>query len=286
MWTNRRLIYAKHAQLPTPFYYKGELKMYYSARDNENRSYISFFNLNPDTFEVIYDHEKPILSYGSPGRFYDSGVMPSCVVLEDNTLYLFYTGWSRSVTVPYQQAIGIALSRDGVNFSPLSGPIIGRSIDDPYIVNSANVVYHKDFHPERDGIGPKYKMIYSSGRCWSGDKPIYGLKCACTSNLWEWTNKTFLVGSNDEILSRSTLFNDYLLYSSKKVDTNYRMESYNIKTGERSFSGKMVLMPSKDGWDSEMICYPYVWEYNRKTYMFYNGNGYGKTGIGVVEWTN
>ena len=39
---------------------------------------------------------------------------------------------------------------------------------------------------------------------------------------------------------------------------------------------------SESGWDSEMVCYPYVFEYNDKLYMLYNGNGYGKTGIGLA----
>ena len=40
---------------------------------------------------------------------------------------------------------------------------------------------------------------------------------------------------------------------------------------------------SKDGWDSEMICYPCIFDYLDNRYMFYNGNGYGKTGFGVAR---
>ena len=39
---------------------------------------------------------------------------------------------------------------------------------------------------------------------------------------------------------------------------------------------------SEDGWDSEMICYPYVFDHDGKKYMLYNGNGYGKTGFGLA----
>ena len=38
---------------------------------------------------------------------------------------------------------------------------------------------------------------------------------------------------------------------------------------------------SPNGWDSEMICYPYVFDHGRNRYMLYNGNGYGKTGFGL-----
>jgi hypothetical protein len=37
-----------------------------------------------------------------------------------------------------------------------------------------------------------------------------------------------------------------------------------------------------DGWDSEMICYPYVFEHGAHMYMLYNGNNYGQTGFGLA----
>ena len=37
------------------------------------------------------------------------------------------------------------------------------------------------------------------------------------------------------------------------------------------------------GWDSEMICYPFVFLYEQEVYMLYNGNSYGKTGIGLAK---
>ena len=39
---------------------------------------------------------------------------------------------------------------------------------------------------------------------------------------------------------------------------------------------------SLSGWDSEMICYPCVFEHHDRMYMLYNGNDYGKTGFGLA----
>ena len=39
---------------------------------------------------------------------------------------------------------------------------------------------------------------------------------------------------------------------------------------------------SDDGWDSEMICYPFVFDHKGKRYMLYNGNDYGKKGFGLA----
>jgi predicted GH43/DUF377 family glycosyl hydrolase len=39
---------------------------------------------------------------------------------------------------------------------------------------------------------------------------------------------------------------------------------------------------STTGWDSEMIEYAFVFEHKRKKYMLYNGNDYGREGIGLA----
>ena len=40
--------------------------------------------------------------------------------------------------------------------------------------------------------------------------------------------------------------------------------------------------PSESGCDSEMICYPCLFDFEGKRYMTYNGNEYGKTGFGIA----
>jgi hypothetical protein len=39
---------------------------------------------------------------------------------------------------------------------------------------------------------------------------------------------------------------------------------------------------SAEGWDSEMQAYPAVVSYKDKTYLFYNGNNYGRAGFGYA----
>jgi len=42
---------------------------------------------------------------------------------------------------------------------------------------------------------------------------------------------------------------------------------------------------SKEGWDSNMTAYPYVFSLNKKHYMLYNGNYFGRDGFGYAELT-
>ena len=40
--------------------------------------------------------------------------------------------------------------------------------------------------------------------------------------------------------------------------------------------------PSDDGWDSQMQCYPHVFNSNGTVYMLYNGNEFGRGGFGLA----
>jgi hypothetical protein len=39
---------------------------------------------------------------------------------------------------------------------------------------------------------------------------------------------------------------------------------------------------SDDGWDSVMLAYPFVYEHRGRKLLFYNGNGFGESGIGYA----
>ncbi|MBW3593603.1 MAG: hypothetical protein KY396_07900, partial [Actinobacteria bacterium] len=43
------------------------------------------------------------------------------------------------------------------------------------------------------------------------------------------------------------------------------------------------LAPAASGWDSVMTTYPWVHRHTDRTYLFYNGNGFGETGFGWAE---
>jgi putative glycosyltransferase len=49
----------------------------------------------------------------APGAFDDAGAMPHSVIEIDGAIYLYYTGCSLTVAVPFTLHIGLAVSRDG-----------------------------------------------------------------------------------------------------------------------------------------------------------------------------
>ena len=40
---------------------------------------------------------------------------------------------------------------------------------------------------------------------------------------------------------------------------------------------------SVNGWDSEMVEYPFVFKHKKEVYMLYNGDQFGKTGFGIAR---
>jgi predicted GH43/DUF377 family glycosyl hydrolase len=45
---------------------------------------------------------------------------------------------------------------------------------------------------------------------------------------------------------------------------------------------KAGISVSETGWDSEMMCYPHIFECDGKVYLLYNGNEFGKHGFGIA----
>ena len=43
---------------------------------------------------------------------------------------------------------------------------------------------------------------------------------------------------------------------------------------------------SDDGWDSQMQCYPHVFECDERILMLYNGNEFGRYGFGLAVLRN
>ena len=42
------------------------------------------------------------------------------------------------------------------------------------------------------------------------------------------------------------------------------------------------LSAGTDAWESSMVAYPCVFEWDGRRYMLYNGNDYGRTGVGLA----
>jgi predicted GH43/DUF377 family glycosyl hydrolase len=277
-----------HAAVPFAECVKDNLfRVYFSTRDKYNRSHVAYVEIDIQKPQTIINlSEKPILLPGNLGAFDDSGVMLSWITDYKEHKYLYYIGWNLGVTVPFRNSIGLAISRkDNLNFTRYSeGPIIDRSLTEPHFCASSCVIKESQ----------KFKMWYLSCVKWElvNDKPQhwYNIKYAESNDGVNWIrNGTVCIdfkSIHEYAISRPSVIKDDKIY---KMWYSYRGSSYRIGYAESNdginwtrLDEQVGIDVSNEGWDSEMIEYPYVFDHKDKRYMLYNGNGYGKTGFGLA----
>jgi hypothetical protein len=285
-----------HAQVPTVLVKNDVLRIFYADRTPANQSFTTYLDVaRDDPSRVVYLHKKPILPSGRKGTFDDDGVMPAFVIEERGRVYLYYNGWNRRVTVPFHNATGLAVSEDGGDtFTRLfDGPILDRVPLEPYIAVTPCVL--KD--------GDDWLMWYSSGVDWVevAGKPeaVYVIKHAHSRDGIHWERPNILsviprhpgeAFSHPTVIKVGDLYRMwYCVRDSEDYHDgrgSYRIGYAESRTG-REFQRRdddAGITASDSGWDSTMICYPYVVSVDDRTYLFYNGNGFGQSGIGYAIW--
>jgi hypothetical protein len=283
---------ASHAAVPVPHLIDARrLRIYFGPRDEAGRTRTAFLDVDPDEpSRVLGLHDRPALDLGERGTFDDSGAMPSCLVAQDGALYLFYIGWNRSVTVPYRNAIGLAVSTDGgTSFTRVHhGPVLDRSQLEPYFVTTPFVRYESG----------TWRMWYASATGWVDDppNPVYVIKYAESVNGVDWRRENVTCiepKSANEANGRpwvERIGDSYLMWYSYRGVHRFRndpAESYRIGYAESADGVRwerkdeqVGISPSESGWDSEMLAYPAVYEHRGIRHLLYNGNGFGRSGIG------
>jgi hypothetical protein len=289
---------ASHAQVPTVLVKQDFIRSYFAGRDAQGKSSTSYVDLDRDDPQrVLRISRGPVLTMGKPGTFDDDGVMPSDVVPVGNRLYLYYSGWNQRTRVPYHNSTGLAVSDDGgESFTRMfEGPIMDRTPEEPYIAVTPCVLRE----------GSLWRMWYISGVRWEEVhgkyEPIYVIKYAQSTDgiRWERPNVLCVEQRHElEAFSRPWAIKSsgtYRMWFCCRDSRDYRdgAGSYRMGYAESSDGLRWKRMDrhsgidvSAEGWDSKMVCYPNVVELGGRLYLFYNGNGHGRSGFGYAMWSD
>jgi len=279
-----------HASVPIAEHIEGDLfRVYFSARDAKHRSVTTSLVMNVNSPNVIIERPSTIaLSPGALGEFDDSGAMGSWITHHKGNKYFYYIGWNLGSTVPFRNSIGLSIACNKEGFQRYSpGPIVDRTPFEPHFCASCCVL--KD--------GNKWRMWYLSCTEWfmqSNDKPEhrYHIKYAESKDGINWDRQGIIsidyLDQNEIAISRPSVILDAgiwkMWFSYRSVDLSYRIGYAQSNDGINWDRTKgAVLDVSDDGWDSEMVAYPYVFEHKGQRYMLYNGNDYGRTGFGLAR---
>lgn len=276
-----------HAAVPVVEQLQGSLcKVYFSSRDAQGRSHTGYVVLDlMRPHEILDLSSAPVLRPGALGTFSDSGAMGTWLVQWEGRRYFYYIGWNLGVTVPFRNSIGLAIADARGPFVPVaSGPLVDRTMREPHFCASCCVI------PDAD----VWRMWYLSCTGWfevNGRlQHHYHLKYAESDDGVHWRRDGHVAidfnAPDEYAISRPTVLRDGALW---KMWYSTRGLAYRIGYAESSdgmnwdrMDDRAGITPSRDGWDSEMIEYPVVFQNGGRSYMFYNGNGYGKSGFGLA----
>jgi hypothetical protein len=297
MWQKRGLLIgepvgvswaATHAALPVvESLADGRLRVYVSARDEQGRARIGYCEGEPDDPGSRWSWSRQaVLGLGELGSFDDAGVTSSCLVPHDGRKFLYYTGWTRGVTVPFYLFAGLAVSDDGgETFQRVSrAPILERTDVDPFLTASPFVLVER-------GV---WRMWYVSASGWrAGDlepRHDYHIRYAESRDGIRWDRRGAVCidfqHPGEHAIARPCVIRDGRAY---RMWYAWRGARYRIGYAESSdgiswtrMDDRAGITASESGWDSEMIEYPIVFERHGRLNMLYNGNGYGRTGCGLA----
>ena len=174
-----------------------------------------------------------------------------------------------------------------------SGPILSYSIDEPFILSGPKIRYYNN----------EWYLFYIAGKKWILDnekpEPVYTIRMATSKDGIEWNkqNREIIpvkIEDNEAQASPDVFFykGKYHMFFCYRYSANYRGKQNGYRIGYASSNdllnwqrddNKAGIDVSQDGWDSEMISYPHVFELDGEVYMFYLGNQVGKYGFGLAK---
>lgn len=289
------------AQAPSVLVFDNFVRVYFACRPkpDENGQYVSytgFVDLNRSNLtEILNVSHEPILPLGDIGTFDEFGIYPTSVIRKGTDVIAYYGGWTRCESVPYNVSIGMAISKDdGVTFSKLGpGPLISYSVNEPMTVSGPKIRRFKD----------KWLLWYVTGKKWiqglNRPESVFKIRMAESEDGINWTRQDRDI-INDKLEENECQASPDVIFANGKYHMFYCYKySFDFRNRERGYrigyaystdmynwtrdDDKAGIDVSEEGWDSEMISYPHVFELDGKTYMFYLGNQVGKNGFGLAE---
>ena len=277
-----------HAANPLPVHLAGDVyRVFYSGRDERNRSSVGAVDIDIVRREVVQDHHAPFFEHGPEGSFHADGVSIGNCYTAGGVRYMLFMGWQTPPGGHWRGDIGrlvvhpdLRLTLDG------EGPYLSSDAVDPVSLSYPWV----EAWP-----GGGFRMWYGSTVTWDAGngEMLHVINAAASADGQAWRREGQAIPSAlgvAQAFSRPTV--------ARAADGSLEMWfSYRSGAGEKYRIGYALsedgrrwrlaladtgLTVSAEGWDSEMIEYPFVWEHGGQQYMLYNGNGHGKTGFGLA----
>ncbi len=292
------------AKSPQALVFDDFVRIYFCAqKKTANSKYLScpmYVDFDKSMTHMLALSEHSVIQPGELGHFDEHGIFPFSVTRDDDSIIAYTSGWSRRTSVSVDMSIGFAKSTDqGVSFKRFGagGPVMAANQHEPMMVADAFVLK----------INGSYHMWYIFGSHWqkkSADgaaERFYKIAYAHSMDgiHWQRTGKTIIDEKiPDECQALPTVIyaaGKYHMYFCYRSAYDFRQNSKNAYRLGYAWSDDLISWTRDDGeagielsdsgWDSEMMCYPNLFETDGQIYLLYNGNEFGRYGFGLARLT-
>lgn len=293
----------EYAQAPQVLVFDDFVRIYFSSRTKDVSgkylSHISYVDMEKDLHTIRDLSSQTIIPLGDLGSFDEHGIFPFNVIRVKNKVYGYISGINRKLSVPIDTAIGLAISEDdGSTFTRIGmGPILASSLHEPAMIGDPFVMRCENtFH-----------MFYIFAVRWirNAEKDgaparVYKIAHAVSDDGITWMRDSKLiipdVLNSDECQAIPTVayisdqYHMYFCFRQAIDFRNNKNNSYRIGYAKSNDlvewirdDSKVGIDISKEGWDSEMMCYPHIFNLDGTWYLLYNGNEFGRFGFGLAK---
>jgi predicted GH43/DUF377 family glycosyl hydrolase len=291
----------EYTQSPSVVVFDTFVRVYFCSRtlpDSTGRynSYVGYIDLDKNNlFNITGVSKEPLLALGEIGAFDEYGIYPASAIRVGNEIRIYFGGITRCETVPFNAAIGGAISSDGTNFTKMGpGPVVSYTLDEPFVIGSPKIRYFNN----------TWYLWYAAGCKWNktekGTQPVYKIRCAVSQDGINWTKQNVNVldsvleedecQASADVIFRNGKFHMFFSYrynygfmeKGRGYRTGYAV-STDLQNWERQDEKAGFFPSAGDGWDSESVSYSHLFELNGEIYSLYQGNYIGKEGIGIAK---
>ena len=276
-----------HAANPLAVHLNGDVfRVFYSGRDSQKRSSVGAVDIDIMKREIICDHPEPFFLHGPEGSFFADGVSIGCIFQAGAVRRMLFMGWQNPAGGHWRGDISSLLVSPHLTLG--LEKLTAFFASDPADPISLSYPWVHDY-------GDRFRMWYGTTITWDAgnSEMLHVIAQAVSDNGTDWQRLGQAIPHTlgvAQAFSRPSVI--------KLADRMQMWFSYRAGTGQTYRIGAAVSFDdgatwkldlgnsgidvSTTGWDSEMICYPFVFEHAGAKWMLYNGNAYGATGFGLA----
>lgn len=270
---------------PTPLIInKTIFRLFFNSRDEKNRSSIYSIDITYPEFLPNYESIKLQMMFGNNSQYFSHGISLGQIFQVNNCKFVTVMGWKNHYSKHWEGQLGYVPINSSGNLTALS--------DKPWVSLG-----------ESDSVSLSYPVIIPETgylRIWYGTTITWDAgngemlhilkegKIDLEGNFRKTKSTVPYILGHAQAFSRPAVLevngSRLLAYSFRGSASKYRIGFMwlNDYSSASQLNGIKSFEPSENSWENEMVEYPSFLTIENNIYMFYNGNEFGKTGVGVV----